>query len=80
MKMLKASQLPEAGLPKVPALVLESAHEYGIWTGRNWHGRVYKHGQHWVVNTPGSYEDSFRTFNIARTEAEQRAVHAEGGR
>jgi hypothetical protein len=78
MKILKSSKLPDVGLPKVPALILESAQEYGIWTGRNWHGHIYKHGRYWVVNTPGSCEDSFRTFNDARTEAEHRALRAEG--
>lgn len=78
MKMLSANNLPDAGLPKTPALVREAAQSYGVWTGRNWHGHIYKHGRYWVVNTPGSYEESFRRFRDARVEANYRARRAEG--
>ena len=72
-------------LPSTPALIGEGAGAYAIWTGRSWFGSVSRtfgrswQPQHWMLTTHGSPCEVFKSFEGARSEAEARAIRAEGG-
>lgn len=71
-------------LPAEPVFIRETKGHYAIWTGRSWFGSISQtfgrswEPQCWMLTTPGSPCEVFRTLDGAKQEAEHRANRAEG--